>query len=90
MRGRRTLHGAAASAAAAVAVKVVKMEAEANIFVRIIETQGFAIVFGVAVMWGFYKFAPKFLAVWTEFTKATVENTNELRTVSREVNRAGE
>lgn len=61
-----------------------------NVFLRLIETQGFAIIFGVGVLWAFYKFAPKFLAVWADFIKATSENTIELRSMNREVVRSGE
>lgn len=61
-----------------------------NVFIRLIETQGFAIIFGVGVLWAFYKFAPKFLAVWADFIKATSENTIELRSMNREVVRSGE
>lgn len=61
-----------------------------EVFIKILETQGFAILFGVAVMFFVYKHTPKFLSVWTEFTRAITANTDKMDSVVVEMARFSE
>lgn len=56
-----------------------------EVLIRILETQGFAILFGVAVMLFVYKNTPKFLKVWTDFTTAVADNTAKMASMNQEM-----
>ncbi len=56
-----------------------------DVLIRIIETQGFAILFGISVLAFVGKYAPKFLLVWTEFTKVITVNTEKTGHVDRKM-----